>query len=286
MRFFHTLWTAPLKPKHIAPTVANFTLSATFIKNIPDAEIVLHTDDFGYRLLNHIKYDKIYVDLNSIDSNIGNYFWAYGKLFATKKEPIGSIHIDGDVFLQNIQLSKAFDETVDIVVQSTEDDSTKKDDCYLLTQNVYEHFEVPSKMDIRWPYAYNCGVVQINNQELKKTYLNTYFKAVKNGIKDGDLPNYIIYENLKGSGKVIMDIVAEQQFLHQICTENDYKVRRILYKDDLNIQANEIGYCHLCGPEKYNQFETVNQTLHNMNYEQYYLMHGKDLFIQYEKRMK
>lgn len=285
MRFYHTLWTAPLKAEVIANNIANFTLSAAFIKQ-HGGELVLHTDDFGYALLNHIPYDSFYIDLNGLDTNIGNYFWAYGKLYATSKEPIGSIHIDGDVFLQNKGLFKAFEnnENIDIVVQSQEDEQTIKNDCYVLTQNVYSKFNLPNNLLCNWGYAYNCGIVQINNKELKTKYLKNYFDTVKVLMKDENLPYYIAEENNKGNGEVIMDIVAEQQFLHQLCNYENYSVRKILYEDNLYSQANNIGYCHLCGPEKYKQYENIISTLKHTDMLLYSKMISKTLYKEYDKK--
>lgn len=285
MRFFHTLWTAPQTEDSVASNIVNFTTSAALVKRM-GGELVLHTDDFGYEMLKHIPYDSIYVDLNDLDKNLANYFWAYGKLYATSLESIGSIHIDGDVFLKNPQLAQLFDQECDLLVQGTEDENSKQDDCYAYTQNVYRNYKLLNNMYVLWPCAYNCGIVKFNNEELKEKYLDLYFKTVNMLMKDQkNLDKYIYNENIKRNGKVILDLIAEQQFLHEIVTREEYNCKRILNEREVNAQAERIGYCHLCGPEKLYQYEGVKNLLKAVDYPLYVEMMENPVFIEYAKKV-
>ena len=106
LRIFHTLWTKPLKEERTPVTLLCYAISFHYAKQM-GAEVVLHTDSLGAEMLSFLPYDEVYIDLDDIPDNITR-FWAYGKLYATKQEPLGSVHIDGDVFLRDPQLADYF----------------------------------------------------------------------------------------------------------------------------------------------------------------------------------
>lgn len=280
MRFFHTLWTAPMKPTNIAANIVAFTASAALIKNY-GGKIVLHTDYLGTEFLKHVPYDEVIVDLNDLPVDICNKFWAYGKLYATSKEPLGAVHIDGDVFLKQPGLMNLFSNDYDLLVQSSEDDDWRKNACYENTQWVYSHYNLPNDMNVVWPTAYNCGVVKINNRNLKKKYLDTYFKTVDTLAVDTKLDEYIEEANSRETGNVILDIVAEQQFLTQITEEDGYSVRFIL-NGNIFEQAVKLGYTHFCANSKYEQYENMKIMLQKIDSNIYNKMLHNDVFNTYK----
>ena len=109
MRFVHSYWSKPMKEKRWGyepeelqrGDLLTFALSVLYIKKLGHT-IVLYTDDDGKKLLGELPYDEIYTTLNDIPEDIPPMMWAYGKFFAMKNEPLGAIHIDGDVFIKKI----------------------------------------------------------------------------------------------------------------------------------------------------------------------------------------
>lgn len=280
MRFFHTLWTAPMKPANVAANIVAFTASAALIKNY-GGKIVLHTDDLGSEFLKHIPYDEVIVDLNELPTDICQKFWAFGKLYATSKEPLGSIHIDGDVFLKQPGLMKLFRDDYDLLVQSREDSGWRQNSCYENSQWVYSHYHLPNNMSTVWPTAYNCGVVKINNKNLKKTYLDTYFDTVAIVSCDRQLDRYIKEANARNTGNVILDIIAEQQFLTQLVEEGHYNVQFIL-NGDIFEQAVTLGYTHLCANSKYELYDDMKVMLQKIDNNLYNRMLRNDVFRTYD----
>lgn len=262
MRIFHTLWTRPMKPERARVTKLLYALSYHYARQI-GAQIVLHTDTAGRSLLRAIPYDEVYCDLDSIPDNIKR-FWAYGKLYATNREPLGSVHIDGDVFLKSSSLCSLFDGSCDLVTQSVEGERWRMDYSYEITQAALSLENLPYGLELNYPLAYNCGVVQLNNGELKERYLRAYFDTVQRCIKDADFPRRIEFLNkkYKDYGYVIPDIVPEQQFLHQLA--QGYRCREIL-EGDILTDARLKGYTHLCANIKWGMGEELSRLLYNVN---------------------
>lgn len=96
-----------------------FTLSAIYAKR-SGFNIVLHTDNKGFKYLQHAPYDEIFVDLD-IDISNRKEIFARAKFKAMENEPDDSIHIDGDVFLkkETIKEHLKYGE-YDIIVQLLE----------------------------------------------------------------------------------------------------------------------------------------------------------------------
>ena len=63
--------------------------------------------------------------------------------------------------------------------------------------------------------------MQLNNAELKKRYLDTYFKAVKLSLLDSTYEDRAakIIDRFGDKGSIIPDIITEQHFLHEIAQE-------------------------------------------------------------------
>ena len=258
IRIFHTLWTKPLKKERTPVTLLCYAISFHYAKQM-GAEVVLHTDDLGAEMLSFLPYDEVIVDLNEIPENITR-FWAYGKLYATKQEPLGSVHIDGDVFLKNPSLADYFISDHDLLTQSEEGDDWRTDYTYELSQSAIGIEDLPNGMNLYYPESFNCGVVQINNADLKKKYLDTYFKTVELSLADPTYEGRVkkIIDRFGDKGSIIPDIITEQQFLHEIA--RDYKTQTIL-NGNIRIDALTKGYTHLCTAAKYEMQQEVERML-------------------------
>lgn len=262
IRIFHTLWTKPLREDRIPVTLLCYAISLHYAKQMA-AEVVLHTDSFGAELLSMLPYDEIYIDLDAIPENIKR-FWAYGKLFATSKEPIGSVHIDGDVFLKDPSLIRYFQTDDDLVTQSEEGEQWRTDYTYELSQAAINLDYLPNDVGLYYPLSYNCGVVQLNNPKLKDIYLDTYFRTVERSLADTTYDERV--KLIKGCfgnrGSIIPDIVAEQQFLHELAL--DYKTSTIL-SGDVRTDGIRKGYTHLCTAAKYEMQNDIEALLQQIN---------------------
>ena len=258
LRIFHTLWTKPLKEERTPVTLLCYAISFHYAKQI-GAEVALHTDTLGAEMLSFIPYDEVIIDLDNIPERITR-FWAYGKLYATKQEPLGSVHIDGDVFLKNPSLAEYFCANHDLLTQSEEGDDWRTDYTYELSQAAIGIKDIPNGLDLFYPRSYNCGVVQFNNAELKKKYLDTYFKTVELSLSDPTYENRIakIIDRFGDKGSIIPDIITEQQFLHEIARE--YITDTIL-TGDIRTDALSKGYTHLCTAAKYEMKQDIERML-------------------------
>ena len=262
LRIYHTLWTKPLLPERVEVTRLCYAISFHFAKQM-NAQVVLHTDDCGKQLLAHIPYDEVITDLNHIPENISR-FWAYGKLVATQNEPLCSVHIDGDVFLKNPKLKDYFCHPHDLLVQSEENDKWRTDYTYELTQTAIGITDLPHNLSLFYPLAYNCGVTQFCNNQLKQTYLDAYFRTVQQSLNDPTYSKRVekILNKYPNKGSIIPDIVPEQQFLHQL--SHNYNVQTIL-QGNIHKDAIRKGYTHLCSAVKYTMKSQLQKLLSTLN---------------------
>lgn len=262
IRIFHTLWTKPMREDRISVTLLCYAISFHYAKQL-GAEVVLHTDSFGAELLSFIPYDEVYIDLDNIPQDITR-FWAYGKLYATSREPLGSVHIDGDVFLKNPALIDYFKGDFDLVTQSEEGDEWRTDYTYELSQTALLIEDLPHNLHLFYDKSYNCGVVQFNNKSLKKIYLDTYFDTVKRSLEDAAYPGREkrIKERFGKYGSIIPDIIVEQQFLHELA--QGYTTNTIL-NGDVCQDGIRKGYTHLCTAAKYEMQKELEQMLRELN---------------------
>lgn len=219
-------------------------------------EINLHCDREGYELLKHLPYTNIYIDLENIPYN--NCFWAAGKFIAHKAEPLNSIYIDTDVFIQS-------NKTIDAIINKSKGDILVQND-EAITQQIYYQDGIDwllsniPEFNIRYinkQYMFqsglNCGIIRFINQELKDKYL----KLVDN-------IHWLITESegFIDKNPNNLDVILEQATLKTIC-KNYYIKELINTKDD----AEEIMYCHLMGPGKYkfNQDITALKAIKNID---------------------
>lgn len=249
LRFYHSLWTAPLTKEKVHTTMLTFASSFLFAKKL-GAMVVLHTDQLGREMLKDIPYDEVYQDLNGLNPQIP--FWAMGKLYATMREPLGAIHIDGDVFLKEKALAGLFTGDYDLLVQNAEGEEWRIDDTYKLTQQAIGQRNLLLGLHIDYPQAYNCGITQFLNADLKKAYLDMYFQTVAKTAGDAGFMErkQQIQSNPDRRGNIVPDIVVEQQCLHELATNMGAKVKEVLTGDIYDC-AEAIGYTHILSINKY-----------------------------------
>lgn len=252
MRIFHSLWTKPALDKRwdqanqLESNIWLYTLSVLYAKSI-GLEIVLHTDSLGKSLLSHLPYDAIYTTLNNIPDSIPTMVWAYGKFEALKNEPIGSIHIDGDVFLKKPEIIKELNfDSSDVIIQNSE--------------GMGEHYKDPEKQLIKHgiisdnflntDFAYNCGIVGFNNAKLKNQYLNFYLDSINKVSNVRSIKNMMLNDRY-----FCVDLPLEQHSLAVLCQK--YKVKELLSGGDIHQKGLSIGYQHLIGKDKYSHIDRV-----------------------------
>ena len=247
-------------------TQLSFASSFLFAKRL-GAQVVLHTDRLGAMMLSDIPYDNVYVYLDDLPKGIAP-FWAFGKLYATAREQLGSIHIDGDVFLKEQSLTSLFDGKYDLLVQNEEGEKWRIDNTYAYSQTAIGAENMTSGCHIGYPLSYNCGVTQFMNANLKKAYIDMYFATVDKVLHD---PTYFqradkILNDPRRKGFICPDIVVEQQCLHEIATRMQANVKVVL-DGDINECAERIGYCHLLSSNKYKMQDELNGLLKQLDPE-------------------
>lgn len=272
MRIFQSLWTKPAIDKRwdqsgqLEANIWLYALSAVHAKK-QGVTLVLYTDTLGQKLLGHLPYDKIYTSLNNIPTTIPTMIWAYGKFMALKEEPLGSIHIDGDVFLKKPDVIKELEfKDFDLIVQNRENAGVT----YPAIENTLARFGELNREDFNTNYAYNCGVVGFNNPILKRTYLDYYFRATGNIAK-----NKALRSHMESDKYFCVDLPMEQHSLAVLSQK--YKVKQLLYNgsDDwwgnpTKEKAASLGYQHLIGREKYGFIERVKFNLLVLDKDMYF----------------
>lgn len=262
IRIFHTLWTKPMRDDRIPVTLLCYAISFHYARKL-GTQIVLYTDSDGADMLSFLPYDEVYLCLNGIPHDITR-FWAYGKLYATSCEPLGSVHIDGDVFLKNPALKDYLKGGFDLVTQSEEGEDWRTDYTYELSQAAINIEDLPNGVHLYYPQSYNCGVVQFNNAELKRVYLDTYFRTVALSLHDKSYNRRadMLREKFGKKGSIIPDVVAEQQFLHELA--KGYSTTTLL-TGDVRQDGIRKGYTHLCTAAKYKMQKELEQMLGEIN---------------------
>lgn len=272
MRLFHSLWTKPALDKRwdqsgqLEANLWLYTLSVIFAKQ-QGFDIVLHTDTLGQKLLGHLPYNQIYTTLDKIPSNIPTMIWAYGKFQALKEEPLGSIHIDGDVMLTSKNLVEALNfGSNDMIIQNIEW-------AYNHMLDYIQRYQYCPMEYLSTKHAYNCGIIGINNNKLKREYLDFYFTYTNRLSQNNAFKHKATQDKY-----VCPDLVLEQWALTTI--SKPYKVKQLLRG---NITTNwaspnsmvmkdaaNLGYVHLIGKDKYNAIDKVKFYVLALDKDLYY----------------
>lgn len=283
MKFAHSYWFRPSRfdryteksRRQIETNLYCYALSYTYVHNL-GYEVNLYADQEGIDYLGIIPYDKV-IKLD-IPENASTRFWAQSKFYALKKMELGEIHIDGDVMIksdgipayrylngeflfENDNLFNKFGNA-DVVVQSFEDLLMVNNAPYpkcrkvLVTVNYGDNAFNPSEV-MEMP---NTGVTQINNAELKKLYLKSYF----------DLMDSIIESGLDKTSdpSIDFDLITEQQLIGQVCHKYGFTINS-LFKTSVGpyLRANKDLYVHYLGQKKYIMLNLIKKQLSELNSE-------------------
>lgn len=261
MRLCHSFSTRPLGVeayntaalRRLIGNVWYFALSVAYAKR-SGAYIVLHTDTFGKAMLGHLPYDEIHLTLDDMPADISPRFWAAGKIFAQEAEPIGSLHIDGDVFIKRADLLADIEHSDwGTICQHRENDVFYKSE--------YHWFErVPGLcaevgLELADTGAFNCGIIGWRDAKAKARYIAGY-KALTIGVSKA--MRGALLANSKGTP----DLIAEQLWAKQCADISGTKVR---YLFDGNYpcrdEACRVGFQHVLTSRKYNDIDKVKTIL-------------------------
>lgn len=272
MRFVHSLSTKPLGLQlygsnilqRFIGNICYYSLSLAYLKKL-NQKVILYTDTLGAALLSHLPYDEIHITLDDIPDELSPRFWAAGKIYAMEQEPLGSIHIDGDVFIKKESLIELINNSDwDLLVQNYEKD--------LWSSSYYEEFP-HFKNEINFckqfgvnptQYgAYNTGILGFWNQTLKDKFINTYKSVSLNHSK-------LHYKELEESENRTPDLITEQTFIYQL--SKPYKVKQLLDTTDNKIireVCNNLGYQHVITMWKYTYLDKCLEVLKKVSPEIY-----------------
>lgn len=255
IRVFHSWWSLPMrqgrwnKKNQIENTMYITALSVAYAKK-NGAYIVCHCDSYMKPYLSELGYDEIIVDLDDIEHEANRarkdsvLMWAAGKFYALQNEPLGSVHIDFDVFLTKEETVKALDfHNFDILYSHIESSAD-------YTERILLRDHIPT-VDCDYDYAANVGVIGFNNQDAKDQYINHYMYYY----------TALDYDT-KGDKDLNADLLLEQSYLLQMLesftstniigdqrTDSVYLMQR---------NAIDIGFEHLLGRCKYEPFVLNN----------------------------
>lgn len=227
--------------------------------------IKLYTDSIAYEYLKHAPYDEIEVCLDDLPYIPSIY--ANSKYYALKKEPLGSIHIDCDVFLKSKNFIYELDfEGNDVIVQSVEKYGAPfvADKGIIGGSWVYALNNVKKVYNPLWSKdicdkMYNCGVIGFNNQTLKDLFITQYEQGLD-----------IIKNNTdKVKSKALSDLIIEQQHLYDICKSHGFHVKTLLDAEHLQEEAVIKGYQHLIGGSKHGFIDKIKKLVYTKDYELY-----------------
>lgn len=258
MALFQSFWSKPAeanrwkRENQVEGNIWIAALSAVYAKrnNIP---LIMHTDDFGKQLLQHLPYSEIKLTLNKIpkDTPIGQ--WAVGKFYALREQDLGDIHIDYDVFIKSKQLYDYMMSTkCDCLVQSFEHAGSYYD----IIKPYLKDLDL--NVELNLPYAYNCGVVGFKNQELKQKYMDDYFQFYEIVKQHPEINKHI------NTNDWTLELIIEQQNLYKLCTA--YKPECLFHSQhDPKIKYYE----HLIGRGKYDKIDEVKEILKRLDPEIY-----------------
>ena len=274
----HSAWVKPMRDRwyvnnQIEGNLWLYALSVHYAKSV-GANIILHTDSEGEKIFGILPYDNIYCTLNGLDKHIHHRFWAAGKMIALENSPLGYIHIDGDVFIKNVEVLNAISfKDEDIVIQNREHlgfVTGYKDLCYEQNLNLLRQYINNNTMRIikryeRMESAYNTGIFGFKSESLKCRFLDGYWNTVKKLCS-----NRSFISKISTDQNACPDIILEQMHLYSLCRKYNAKVKS-LFKEHDNIveKAIEIGYTHVIGKEKYTLIYAVKKRLQKQNPELY-----------------
>ncbi len=281
MNLIHSIWTKPAIEKRwqingqLAKNLWLYAYSVMHAKRISDS-LILHSDSFGAKTFGELGYDDVKISLDILASEPSR-FWSRGKMIALDAEPLGTIHIDGDVFLKSPMMIDVLDfQNYDLIVQCEERIGIFMKHYF----DTIHHFpaslnSIPDGFNQDLKHSLNCGVMGFNNQKLKDDYLAGYFSMV-----DQLKSNPVFMQELQDNPKFEPNIVIEQFFLAGYVDQYNLNYKNVLpLKSDatdelgtvteMNFIANEIGYAHAWGDTKYYLIPEIQKRIRNQDFRFY-----------------
>lgn len=189
-----------------------------------------------------------------------------------KNEPLGAIHIDGDVFIKKQEcLDKITSGDYDILLQNIEcePDTRQGVRIYSWSWDRLKNIKFTDEFDwLHGYFGYNVGVIRIKNQELKDKYFNFYFNNV-----DYIKSQMNAIEQLNTDTMACPDVILEQQALYEIINRDGYNVKLLLSNTKdfavTQLDARLMGFQHLIGKKKYSLVTRVKKVLSIIDPELY-----------------
>jgi hypothetical protein len=251
--------------KWLAINTIMYTLSVMLLKK-HGYYVKLYCDDAFYNSIYDICgsfYDEIDLSPNNFPAP-SKHIYADIKFRVMENEPIGTIHLDGDVFLfKSDILNNIINNDFDVLVQLKESRLNTESKYWYGSSRSFMKCQKPEWAKSKCDAMYNCGVVCIKNEKLKQEYFDTYWKMYeeydKYGIKEYTVP----------------DIIIEQQYLVDLCEAKNYKVETILPEIEPLSFARNIGYSHLIGEGKWKCLKETLKVIYKYNKEIYFKLKDK-----------
>lgn len=259
MRVAHSFWIKPTIDRwgisgQLEQNLYLYAISLSYLKKL-GVEVVMHTDTDGLKYFEKFPYDNIYTTLDWLNDNkVSHRFWASGKVIAQKAEPLGSYHIDGDVFLKTREVIDYLNSiNSDILTQGPEDFT------YAHLRKIYEfnYKEIrnslvknkPAKLDYdKEIESYNCGIVRFNDADLKEQYIRGYLQMLQELHSD---KNFI--RKIENNKEYCPDLVIEQTWLAN-CSSGHKSKFLFESPSEMQSKAVSLGYQHILGSEKYSEY--------------------------------
>lgn len=258
MNLTTTLWTTPLNNNRwdmkakdaLRNNLMMCALNVSYAKE-SSAHITMHCNEEAYQYLEKFGYDDVFIDLNdlNIKKTSSTVMWAAGKFISLSKEPIGTIHIDNDVFIKSPKCIEAmkFDD-YDFICQNIEV-------CNYAEKEIFRELIPTVNMDV--DYACCVGIVGFNNKELRDNYVNHYMYYVDN-----------LQYDKKDDNKVNADLILEQIYLYNQLDKYSCKFligdARVDNMHQMQKKAVDIKFEHILGPSKYIPY-VLNKMYNELN---------------------
>ena len=260
-RFVHSFWTSP------AMLTANgdrtkavydmwvFAMSAWHIRN-NGYEIVLHTDAYGEQVFGDIPYNNIYRTLDKID--VDTAFWAASKMVAQAAEPLGSIHVDGDVFIKKPDILKKLTTLdYDLLIEKKTNLGCNPWIMEKMKPHIWD--TLPEWFNTETTEVYNTGVTAFNNQALKDEFLQKFWEWSSLLTRAEDYMKHPTQS----------DLIIEMGWLRQLAEQMQVDVKEIFqYGEDSDwdtadarIWSDNEGYEHNYKTSKYRLLPNIKAFL-------------------------
>lgn len=260
-RIFWTWWTKPCKENRVAQMLMCYALSLGYAK-AGGAHCVLYTDERGAQLTKGLPYDEVHVVFTEERmKSVHPMCFAASKFIAYESEPLGSIFIDGDVFLMRKNLIDIISaDNADVVIQCREWMSSNECDYPRYNKVLSKHMGYyPQSAYV--PFVFNCGLVKFNNQQLKDKYIRDYWRAHNNFKWHPECG-----EELNKKGIPVPDLIFEQQGLTVCTLDGEYTDSVVLLGSKRHeaynyTYAKQIGYTHLLCTTKYKINNKIQKVL-------------------------